>query len=364
MKEMKASKKGQREVQALLAVLSGYDNRHVDLKNIDKDRLTQLALRHRLSHDMLQYARRHPDLLLPGHVRILEERCRQNAVTSLFQLQELVKFSEELRSHHLSFAVIKGQQLSRMLYGREASKESVDLDLMLPDATDLPEVIKLLEALGYTRSNISSYRQGWRRKFFLLAKREVACINPVTRCAVDLHIRPGANTYLTAGRFEGFFNDLQDFELEGTVLPVPPDEKYLVYLCYHGSLHQFSRLAWLIDIRAFVQTRKENLDYAKVLATACRLRAERSLSLALLLLEEYFGDPVPPDLVTQTRRTLRMRLLASICRSQLYRYPQYGLSLHGRFVKFMYIMVLLKGMAARADWIFGIAMRMLVKMIR
>lgn len=360
---MKTEKIGHREVQALLAVLSGYEDRQIGLKDIDKGRLTELALRHRLSHDMLQYARRHPDFLQPEHIRILEERCRQNALTSLLQLQELVKISERLRSRHIPFAVIKGQQLSRMLYGREASKESVDLDLMLPDAADLPEVMKLLEALGYTRSNLSSYRQGWRRKFFLLAKREVACINPVNQCAVDLHIRPGANTYLTAGRFEGFFDDLRDFELEGTVLRVPPDEKYLVYLCYHGSLHQFSRLAWLTDIRAFIQTRKENPDYTKVLAIACKLRVERSLILALLLLKEYFGDPVPPDLVSQSVRTWRMRFLASVCCSQLHRDPQYGLSLQGRIVKFMYVMVLLKGTAARMDWVFGIIMRMLVKML-
>ncbi len=60
--------------------------------------------------------------------------------------------------------------------------------------------------------------------------------------------------------FSDVFNDLETFDLDGHPVTIFAREQYLVYLCYHGALHQFSRLGWLMDIRAFVATFRDVLD--------------------------------------------------------------------------------------------------------
>jgi hypothetical protein len=352
-----------KEVKVLLAILSGKEERMDASFGLDEAMFLQLVLMHKVSAQVLQYLPAYPGLLSAPNMARLENRCRQNAMTSLVQLQELVRIAGKLEDEGIPLAVIKGPQLSRMLYGREAIKESVDLDFMLPDPTRLEKVHTILFEAGYTRSNLNVYSGSMKRRLFLVAKREVAYFNPASKCAIDLHIRPGANTYLTAGRFRSFFEDFRSFDLESTLVQVPPDEKYLAYLCYHGALHQFSRLGWLMDIRTFLQIKKEDLDYVKVIKCADQLGSVRSLVLALLLLGDYFGDEVHHALKPLVVRSPRMKFLIWFCRNMLHRDKKYGFTLRGRFGKFIYVMLLTEGWAARVDWTFGIGMRMLVKLI-
>jgi len=109
----------------------------------------------------------------------------------------------------VTFATIKGPQLSRKLYGRQALKESVDLDILLTNSDDLLRVHEIFKRSGYAHSNLNDYQGRLRRRLFLIAKREVHYFDRETRCNIDLHIRPGANTYLTEKYFNGFLSDLK-----------------------------------------------------------------------------------------------------------------------------------------------------------
>jgi hypothetical protein len=230
-------------------------------------------------------------------------------------------------------------------------------------------VHEMLAGLGYNRSNMNDYPRGLRRKMFLIAKREVHYFSRETRCAIDLHIRPGANTYLTEKYFKGFLSDLVTYDLDGTPLPVLPDEAYFVYLCYHGALHQFARLAWLMDIRAFLAVKMKTLDFQKIMTIARKIRAERSVLLAMMLLKRYFGE----DYVeTHGNASLhfnaslcnnRMKYLVSSCMHMAERDAGYGLTLMGRTEKVVYIMILIKGMAGRIDWLYGILVRQVIKFL-
>ena len=349
----------EREIGLLLGLLRGGSGFRIGPGTFDAGRLIGLAERHGVAYRLWQYAREQEGLFAMEQLTRLGNRCRESAMRSLSQLQELKRIAGVLNEKSIGYACIKGPQLSRMVYGREALKESVDLDILLVRAGDLPAVHDMLTHQGYTRSNLNTYKKPWARKLFLVAKREVAYYNPEQKCAIDLHVRPGANTYLTAGRFKDLLTALIPFDLEGTPVPVLPDEAYFVYLCYHGALHQFSRLAWLMDIRAFLQLKKNTLDYAVVRNIASTLWAERHVGLALQLLEDYYGDEIPGPLSGLVTRSNRMRFLASNCRRMIGRDTSYGLSLKGRFGKLVYMMVLLRGWAGKVDWIYGIIMRML-----
>ncbi len=352
------------EVSILLRLLSGREGSGRIQGNFDRQRLVALARMHKVSHRLLVYARKHPGFLSPEHTETLETCSKRNALRALTQLQELIRIAIKLKEQNISFAVIKGPQLSRMIYGREALKESTDLDIMLVKQEDFSRVDRILKDLGYSPSGNHDFRTVFGKGFLLTAKREVVYSSSESRCLVDLHLRPGANTYLTKGLFVDFFADLAEMELEGISIPVLPDEKYLAYLCYHGALHQFSRLTWLLDIRAFLVAKHEVLDFGKILAIARKLHATESLSLAMLLLESYFGDEVQEQLKDHIIRTGRLRWLQSACIRTLGHDQQYALSFRGRRERFIYMLVLLKGPEAKCDFLFGVLVRNLLPVLR
>jgi hypothetical protein len=116
-----------------------------------------------------------------------------------------------------------------------------------------------------------------------------------------------------------------------------------------------------MDIRAFLQLKKNTMDYAVVRNIASTLWTERHVGLALHLLEDYFKDEIPPPLAVLATPSPRMHFLASNCRRMTGRDEHYGLSLRGRFRKLVYMMVMIKGLAGKIDLLYGIIMRMVVK---
>jgi len=354
----------EKEINILLRILKGVPDQSITEESFNTDSLIRLAGMHRVSHPLLVYAQDHPGLFTPAQIESLSLHCRNNAIRSLGQLGELIRVARGLSHAGIAFVVIKGPQLARMLYGREALKESVDLDMMLVCESDLERAHLLLSGMGFTQSNLNAYPGKFSRKIFLIAKREVHYVNPVSQIHIDLHLRAGANTYLTAGRFRNFFEPLETFDVEGQPVNILLPEQYLSYLCYHGSLHQFSRIAWLMDIRAFLSVKRNILNYDKVLALALKIKAERSLFLAMILLHQYFGDQIPAVIERAITQRKRIGLLARVCRRMLTRNSDYGLTLQGRLNKLFYMMVLIKGFAGRLDLLYGIVMRMLAEWIR
>jgi hypothetical protein len=363
------SKKYDQEILLLLQIVKGQAGFTSPDSPINTNRLIKLAEMHRVVYQVLLFAQQYNDIFTGEQIAKLEKRCRQGALRSLAQLHELKRIAVALNEKGIGYVCIKGPQLSRMVYGREALKESMDLDIMLVHEANLAEIHAILSGLGYAQSNLNNYKGQFARKIFLIAKREVHYFNRETRCAIDLHIRPGANTYLTDKYFRSFFSNLQTTDLEGTAIKVLSDEAYLVYLCYHGSLHQFSRLAWLLDIRAFLALKRDLLDYKKLMSFALTLHVERSVYLTILLLQRYFGDNIPlhvqerPDFTSLLEPSKRMHYLVAVCADMPGRDAMYRMTFRGRTEKVVYIMLLIKGIAGKIDWFYGIFMRFVVKRI-
>jgi hypothetical protein len=263
----------------------------------------------------------------------------------------------------IQLVVLKGPQLARMVHGREALKESVDLDLILVHKIDLEQAHEILTGAGYTQSNLNEHQGKLSRKIFLIAKREVHYFNPRNKSHIDLHIRAGANTYLTDRLFHDVFKELEPFDLDGHAVTIFAREQYLVYLCYHGALHQFSRLGWLMDIRAFVNANESRLDYEKTISLAQKIKAGTCLFLAYSLLEKYFDDEVPGFFKMRMPRNNRFKYLVNSCYKMLSREPGYGLTLAGRINKFSYMMRLIGTVPGRLDLLYGISMRTIVKFL-
>lgn len=352
----------QGEVKILLKILKGGDDQRGTGDQFDADRLIRLAEMHRVTYPLYVFAQGHPGLLDKSRVDALADRCRNNALRSLNQLHELIRIAGDFQQAGIPVVVLKGPQLARMVHGREALKESVDLDILLVQGTDLGKAHLLLKEAGYTQSNLNIHRGKLSRKIFLIAKREVHYFNPRNKTHIDLHARAGANTYLTDNLFRHIFDELETFDLDGQPVTIFAREQYLVYLCYHGALHQFSRLGWLMDIRSYVKEYNDLLDYGKVITLARQIKSETCLYLAFSLLKKYFDDDIPVVLKKMIPENPRFNYLVDSCRDMLWREPGYGLTLRGRANKLSYMMRLINNLPGRADLLYGITMRFLSKL--
>ncbi len=327
------------------------------------DKLVLMAQMHRVSYEVWRYAQHNPGFLTKRQMETLDAHCRRNALKALDQLLELTRVSKTFHEAGIAYASVKGQQLSRMLYGRQAQKESIDLDILLARPADLEKAHMVLNSIGYTRSPLSRYKGKFPRWIYLIAKREVDYFNPSNQCRIDLHVRPGANTYLTAYHFRNFFMELESTLIDGYPIFIPPQEQYFAYLCYHGSLHQYMRLGWLMDIRAFLTVKEKTLDYTKIRNQARNMGATDHLHLTLIVLRDWFGMEIPAPLRPYVKDSLRLRILARSCRRAITRPEGYSMTLRGRIGKFLYMMVLLRGLSARFDWVYGIVTRQIAGVI-
>lgn len=353
-------------------------------KDFSTDQLIRLALMHRVTGQFYQYVRHHPGIFSDEQLELLDKRVKQNASRSLLQLHELLRICREFNRSGLSYACMKGPQLAKMIYGREALKESVDLDIMLVNESELETAHRVLIELGYDQSNLHDYKSRFAKKIFLLGKREVHYFNAISGCHVDLHIRAAANAYLTAGRFRDLFTDLQSYDLEGIPVPVLPPEKYLVFLCYHGALHQFGRLGWLMDIRFFIINMAKELDFNKVEWIARSLGTERALFLVFILLKEIFGtemagsktggngtvgngtftDEMASSAIDILKHNRSIRYMIGVSERIWSRDASYTLGFRGRLERFIYLVMLSKDFAAKIDLIAGILTRNLLPVMR
>jgi hypothetical protein len=353
------------KIDILLRILKGDDLSDCAPGEWDAVALTQLAILHKQAYRLLQFARQNTGLFPGELIMQIENHCRKSAFRSLSQLNELKQIAGRFNELGIPYVIVKGPQLSRMLYGREAMKESVDLDIMLVNGiNDLMQVHELLGQLGYSKSNLNNYKRKLSRWFFVKAKREVNYHHPLVDCTIDLHVKPGTNTFITDKYFKHFFSDLVSDDLEGTPVNVLPDETYFIYLCYHGALHQFMRLDWLMDIRTFLALKKDTMDFTKMRRIAHTMRAENHVYLVLIMLRKYFGDAAPVAVEGNIPTNRRMRFLANVCSNMLYGEALYWKTFRGRLEKIAFVMLLTRGFAAKVDWLLGILLRTSLRFIR
>lgn len=336
------------------------------LKNVDKDeyaRLSALSTRHATDYSLFRYFQKNPSPDLAGEIKNLHAKITQQAIKSLRQLNELIALCRNLNEKGLCYAVIKGPHLARMLYGKEAVKVSVDLDIMVVNTDDLAAFHEVFLRAGYACSEQKLMTGNWKQKFFVSAKREVHYFSREARCAVDLHVKPLANTILTAHRYRNFFRDIRQEAFESITIPVLPTEKYFVYLCYHAACHRFSRLAWLLDIMHFYRQKKDVMDMNRVIAVAVSLHMKRSLWLAFAMMHLLFEVEIPEKTISFSERDKPFAWMMKTCLRAISCGREEDLTLNARFDRMVYLISLNKGLVGKVDVVLSMVMRHLVLLL-
>lgn len=348
------------EVSFLIDLVSGKSIRNDSLL-IFKSDIIKLARYHKLSYFLIQHSRNSPQSFTPGQNEMLSRMASRISSRALIQLHELGNISTLFREAGISFVVVKGPQLASMLYGKKALKESVDLDIMLGDKSCFDDASAVLTKAGFELISMKSNLPGMLKNVYIEAKREMAFMNREKRIFVDLHLKPSPNSYFSSARFRDFLKKKEVYALEGISVPILPPEKYLVFLCHHAALHQFSRLGWINDIRSFLTVVKP--DISETIETARRTGTEISFFTAMFLINKLFAAEIPVmDLKKQERRNAEKLSCASV--ALLNRDSGFLMSFRGRLFRLRYLIKLNSNLTGKVDVFTGLFLRMLVKSFR
>jgi hypothetical protein len=243
-------------------------------------------------HGMMPLLYRHLNLICPQSVpaEILNSMKKEfiaNSQSCLHLFGELRKLLRLLDQNGITAVAFKGPILSAAVYGAIAFRQAGDLDILI-EPSAFTRANEVLSSAGYrlhpplTQSQLASQLRSHCEIEFLSNGLSV----------VDLHWRLSPKTFHFVLDGKDVIERSKTISIQGTSLLTFSNEDTIVYLCYHGSKHYWSRLEWISSLAEFIRSNPD-IDWSIVIARAKRALGRHMLTLGLLLAQELGGVDVP-----------------------------------------------------------------------
>ena len=248
---------------------------------------------------MMPLLYRHLNSVCPQNVpsailNSMKEEFIANSQTCLYLFGELRKLLRLLDQNGIIAVAFKGPVLSEAVYGDIALRQAGDLDILIEPGA-FRQAKDLLSSAGYrlhpplTESQQASHLRSHCEIQFLSNGLSV----------VDLHWGLSPKSFHFALDPNDVINRSKTISIQGTSLLTFSNEDTILYLCFHGSKHYWSRLEWISSLAEFIRS-NEDIDWPTVIARANAARVRRMLTLGLMLAREL-GDVDVADSVFSSR---------------------------------------------------------------
>jgi hypothetical protein len=220
----------------------------------------------------------------------MKEEFIANSQTCLYLFSELTKLLRLLDQNGITAVAFKGPVLSAAVYGGIALRQAGDLDVLIEPGA-FRRAKELLSSAGYrlhpplTQSQQASQLRSHCEIEFWSNGLSV----------VDLHWGLSPKSFHFALDPQHVIDRSKTVSIQGTSLLTFSNEDMILYLCYHGSKHYWSRLEWISSLAEFIRSNPD-IDWPIVIARANRARGRHMLTLGLILAREL-GDVDVPDSV-------------------------------------------------------------------
>lgn len=240
--------------------------------------------RHRVGSLLHSACRDQPHLQFEGQAKsLLGEAYQANVLKGLRQKATEKNMSELLGAHSIEFSFLKGHGLSAQLFGDPSSRQSSDVDILIP-GTRAGEAIKLLNSRGFryqpytyrSRRLLSAIRQKQDMEIF----KDLIFIHPDYDVPVELHRR--LFQFEPKGLTEDFRNSF-GFE----IVPKISNAHYCLYLILHGAVCLWKRMKWLADLSLLARSMPHEVR-REVMTIARKFGCEVAVSSSLTFAERIF----------------------------------------------------------------------------
>ncbi|MDL1890717.1 nucleotidyltransferase family protein [Nitrospirales bacterium NOB] len=255
---------------------------------------------------------------VPATVHELFRRHIQaNALLNSLLAKELASVVEAMAAKGVRTIPFKGVTLAQFAYGDLALRECADLDLIV-DQTSVSQARQVLWSQGYQlTSRNGHYDESSDEPYHFFQKR-----NGII--AVDLQ-------WTMAGpRFEfrldrsQLWARVRAVDLPTKSVPGLCPEELLLLLCVHGAKHGWEQLKWACDVAELV-TRRQTLDWSRLLFLAKEWRCRRMVLLGLALAKSLFDIVLPRAVLDAIETDWTIAGLLRHMPKQLLKFPASGI---------------------------------------
>lgn len=285
---------------------------------------------HQIRH-LFELAHRHG--LLPELYQSIPNTYRQKIDRPLFstfknkymeqiafnraRLNTLLELLSTLQKHDIPVIPLKGPILTKRLYGSVTHRRFEDLDLLVSPA-HVSRASAILQDRGYKRKlplpkkRSQLYIQKGVSSEYLFHKFDGSRI-------VELHWALSPRVFsFPVSSFRQIYARTTAITLKNQTINVLKRDDLLLYLCIHGTKHQWSQLKWIRDVaRIISQSDQSNLT--PLVQKAETLGRKRIFLLGVLLAHTFFSSPLPSPLKSKIRRDhILQQLHNRTCKNLIY----------------------------------------------
>ncbi len=236
-----------------------------------------------------------------------------NAAHNLRLTSELLRVLNLLERNGIPAVPFKGPVLADLVFGNVSLRQFADLDILVREE-DVRQAKKLLIVDGY------------RPEFQLEGKAEQEHIRfehafQFQRAhpgfVIELHWRFGSINQVFPVDTRDAWMRLERRSFQGRTIHSLSREDLLLYLFVHGAKHGWDRLEWIVCVAELVRISK-SLDWDALHRRAANSGALRTLSLALLLANDFSLMPLPATVEKKMAADKTARKLARQIREHLF----------------------------------------------
>ena len=320
---------------------------------MDWNRFVSLVRRHGIPSLAYSAISRNSGIKVPSKIcEALQKFNNDGRRQALFQTAELVHLIKLFAAQGIELVPLKGVFLSHQLYGDQGMRNSGDLDFMV-QLEHIDRAEHILIANGYNGYFYGFELTARRKKYIRTHIHHFEYVHIKTGLHVELHWNVGS---WLPDRVAALWSHTRQQEWYGTIVTCLDDDALLLYLCDHGTRHEWSCLKWLSDVARLLATDRTN-NWNSLLALAKRLDLLRVLAHSALLVHWIYSVPLPPEfarLISQEKLAVVMseKVLASIFTSDAGMELVSSRELRRLRPSMPYVMYLKSSLITHADWQF------------
>lgn len=283
-------------------------------KNIDWEAVLKLTQNHGITSLFYQNVKELDCQNIPQNaLDCLKETSLSNSFRNVKFAGELLRLTKIFEQEKVPVISFKGPVLAQLIYQNLGAREFEDLDILIKEE-QLIFCDNLLKKEGYTpQFELNNEQLGVYRKL----RSEFIYWHPQKDITIDLHWRLLPKYFSFSDSAEFPWQNQQKVLLNKNTITTLSNELNLLFLCSHGSKHDWLYLCWIIDLAKFIQENRD-LDWSFIVNQTGNIATQKMLLLGLDLVNTLFNIPLPKIVINLIKKEPKLRDLSNNIKYQLF----------------------------------------------